>query len=79
MPPVMGVAAFVFSALTVVPYSEVIIAALIPALAYFLCLSLSVVFQARKQNITPIGELTEEMHLTRQDILNLFMILGQFC
>ena len=76
MPPVMGVAAFVLSALTVVPYSEVIIAALIPALAYFLCLSLSVVFQARKQNITPIGELTEEMHLTRQDILNLFMIFG---
>jgi len=76
MPPVMGVAAFVLSALTVVPYSEVIIAALIPALAYFLCLSLSVVFQARKQNITPIGELTEEMHLNRQDILNLFMIFG---
>ena len=76
MPPVMGVAAFVLSALTVVPYSEVIIAALIPALAYFLCLFLSVVFQARKQNITPIGELTEDMHLTRQDILNLLMIFG---
>ena len=33
-------------------------------------------FQARKQNITPIGELTEEMHLGRQDMLNLMMIFG---
>jgi len=74
MPPVMGVAAFVLAALTGVPYNEVIIAAALPALAYFLCLFLSVVFQARKQGIEPIGELTEEMHLERQDIYNLVMI-----
>ncbi|WP_270731666.1 TRAP transporter permease [Shimia sp. Alg240-R146] len=76
MPPVMGVAAFVLAALTVVPYSEVIIAAVIPALAYFSCLFLSVVFQAQKQGITAIGELTEDMHLNRQDMLNLTMIFG---
>lgn len=76
MPPVMGVAAFVLAALTGVPYSKIIIAAAIPALAYFLCLFLSVVFQTRKQGITAIGELTEEMHLSRQDILNLIMIFG---
>lgn len=74
MPPVMGVAAFVLAALTGVPYNEVIIAAALPALAYFLCLFLSVVFQARKQKITAIGELTEDMHMSRQDILNLIMI-----
>ncbi len=74
MPPVMGVAAFILAALTGVPYSEVIIAAALPALAYFACLFLSVVFQARKQGITAIGELTEDMHLGRQDIYNLIMI-----
>ncbi len=74
MPPVMGVAAFLLAALTGVPYNEVIIAAAIPALAYFLCLFLSVVFQARKQGIKPIGELTEDMWIDRQDILNLVMI-----
>ena len=74
MPPVMGVAAFVLAALTGVPYSEVIIAAALPALAYFTCLFLSVVFQARKQGINAIGELTEDMHLARQDIYNLVMI-----
>ena len=76
MPPVMGVAAFILAALTNVPYREVIIAALIPALAYYLCLFLSVSLQSRKQGITAVGELTEDMHLSRQDILNLVMIFG---
>ena len=76
MPPVMGVAAFVLSAMTVVPYREVIIAALIPAVAYFVCLFLSVVFQARKQGIVAVGEKTEDMILDRQDYLNLVMILA---
>ena len=74
MPPVMGVAAFILAALTGVPYNEVIIAAVIPAAAYFLCLFLSVMFQARKQRISAIGELTPEMHMGRQDIYNLVMI-----
>ena len=75
MPPVMGVAAFVLAALTAIPYSEVIIAAIIPAVAYFFCLFLSVAIQARKQNIGAIGKLTDDMHLNRQDRLNLLMIL----
>jgi len=74
MPPVMGVAAFILASLTGVPYSEVIIAAALPALAFFVCLFLSVVFQARKQKITAIGDLTEDMYLSRQDIYNLVMI-----
>jgi TRAP transporter 4TM/12TM fusion protein len=76
MPPVMGVAAFVLAALTAVPYSQVIVAALIPAIAYFFCLFLSVVFQARKQKIEAIGKITPEMQLDRQDWLNLVMIAG---
>ncbi|MGI9450391.1 MAG: TRAP transporter permease, partial [Geminicoccaceae bacterium] len=76
MPPVMGVAAFVLAALTAIPYADVIVAAIIPALAYFFCLFLSVIFQARKQNIQAIGKLTDDMHLSRQDILNLVMIFG---
>jgi len=76
MPPVMGVAAFVLAALTGVPYSQVIIAALIPAIAYFLCLFLTVVFQARKQNIQALGKLTDDMLFARQDYYNLLMIFG---
>ena len=76
MPPIMGVAAFILAALTQVPYREVIIAALIPAIAYFGCLFLSAVFQARKQNIKAIGVITDDMVLDRQDKFNLIMIIA---
>lgn len=76
MPPVMGVAAFVLAAMTVTPYSEVVFAAVIPALAYFGCLFLTVVFEARRQGIEAVGEKTPDMLLTRQDILNLVMIFA---
>ncbi len=76
MPPVMGVAAFVLAAMTVTPYREVIIAAIIPAAAYFGVLFLTVVFQARKQGIEAVGEKTPDMVLNRQDYLNLVMIFA---
>ncbi len=76
MPPVMGVAAFVLAAMTVVPYREVIIAAVIPAIAYFSCLFMTVIFQARKQGIEAVGDKTPDMMLTRQDKLNLVMIFA---
>ncbi|MCB1342306.1 MAG: TRAP transporter fused permease subunit [Pseudooceanicola sp.] len=74
MPPVMGVAAFILSALTAVPYRDIIIAAALPALAYFFCLFLSVVFQARKQGIEKVGEVTDDMRLTRSDYIHLLQI-----
>ena len=76
MPPVMGVAAFVLAVLTAVPYREVIIAAVIPAVAYFFCMFLSAVFQSRKQGIEAIGDVTDDMRLSRVDKLNLIMIFG---
>ena len=76
MPPVMGVAAFILSALTAVPYRQIIIAAIIPALAYFFCLFLSAVFQSRKQGIEAVGEITDDMRLTRNDKIHLLQIFG---
>ena len=74
MPPVMGVAAFILAAMTGVPYRDVIIAATLPAIAYFLCLFLSASFQSRKQGIEAFGELTEDMRVSGQDILHLCQI-----
>lgn len=51
MPPVMGVAAFILTAI-------------LPALGYFLCLFLSASFQSRKQGIEAFGTLTEDMRIT---------------
>jgi TRAP transporter 4TM/12TM fusion protein len=74
MPPVMGVAAFILAALTAVPYGDVIVAATIPAIAYFFCLFLTAMFQSRKQGIEAFGELTEDMLLTRDDLIHLLQI-----
>ncbi len=74
MPPIMGVAAFVMAVLTGVPYREIVIAAIIPALLYFFCLFLSVIFQARKQRIEAVGEVGPEMKLEWRDFLSLLQI-----
>ena len=74
MPPVMGIAALVLASITGIPYSDVIVAAIIPAIAYFVCLFLTVSFQARKQHIQAYGKLTPDMILTGQEKINLLMI-----
>ena len=74
MPPIMGIAAFVLAAMTGVPYRDVAIAAAIPAVAYFVCMFLSVMFQSRKQGIEAVGEVPPEMRLTRRDLLLLSQI-----
>ena len=64
----MGVAAFILAAMTGVPYRDVIIAATLPAIAYFLCLFLSASFQSRKQGIEAFGELTDDMRVTGERV-----------
>lgn len=76
MPPIMGVAAFIMSAMTAVPYREIIIAAIIPAFFYFFCLFLSAMFQSRKQGIEKVGEMTDDMRLTGTDKIHLLQIFG---
>lgn len=51
MPPVMGAAAFIMAEFLQVPYSSVVIAAVIPALLYYAALFLHVDLEAAKQRI----------------------------
>lgn len=51
LPPVMGAAAFVMADLTGIPYSKIIIAALIPGLLYYLSLGVAVYLEASKKNL----------------------------
>lgn len=74
MPPVMGVAAFVLVALTAVPYTKVIIAAFIPAMAFFFSIFLTVMFQARREKVEAMGEVPSDLIMERQDWLNVAMI-----
>ncbi|MEN8833572.1 MAG: TRAP transporter fused permease subunit [Pacificibacter sp.] len=74
MPPVMGVAAFVLVALTAVPYTQVITAAFLPAMAFFFSIFLAVVFQSRRENVQAMREIPEDLVMERQDWINLIII-----
>lgn len=74
MPPVMGVAAFVLVALTAVPYTKVITAAFIPAIAFFLSIFLAVMFQARREKVRAMRIIPDDLVMARQDWLNLIII-----
>jgi TRAP transporter 4TM/12TM fusion protein len=56
MPPVMGAAAFVIAEFLNVPYLEVALAGLFPALIYFFSIFVMVHFEARKRNLATVSK-----------------------
>jgi len=56
MPPVMGAAAFVMADMLGLPYYRIALAALIPALLYFLSVSFMVNFQASKKGLEAVDK-----------------------
>ena len=51
MPPVMGVVAFIMADVTAIPYLQIVVAAILPAVFYYLSLFLVVLVESRKQNV----------------------------
>lgn len=51
MPPVMGAAAFIMAEFLSVPYTTIIVAAIIPAILYYFCIFMSVHFIAKKEGL----------------------------
>ncbi|MFS8631408.1 MAG: TRAP transporter fused permease subunit, partial [Bacillales bacterium] len=51
MPPIMGAAAFIMASYTNTPYSQIMLAAIIPALLYFLGVFLAIHFESKKMGI----------------------------
>lgn len=56
MPPIMGAAAFIIASFLGVPYGQVALAALIPAIVYFACLFFQVDFRAVRLGLRGLGE-----------------------
>ena len=54
MPPVMGAAAFLMAEFLAVPYTTIVMAALIPALLYYVALFIQADLEAAKLNIAPV-------------------------
>lgn len=56
MPPIMGAGAFIMAEITGIAYTDIVIAALIPAVLYFGSIYLMVDFSARKLNLERLPE-----------------------
>ncbi len=68
MPPIMGAAAFLMAEFVGVPYMEVVKAATIPAILYFLGIWFGVHFEARRKNLKgiPREELPKAANIFRE-------------
>ncbi len=55
MPPVMGAAAFLMAEFLQVPYSDVVLAALVPGLLYYVALFIQADLEAGKMGIAPVA------------------------
>ena len=86
MPPIMGAAAFVLAETLGMPYREVAIAAILPAILYFLSVFIMVDCEARKVNLVPLKKdelpdmrkvMTEVGHLIIPILVLLYVLLIQ--
>lgn len=57
MPPVMGAAAFLMAEILQVPYKTVLLAALLPAILYYLSLYVQIDFISRRDNIASLKDI----------------------
>ena len=69
MPPVMGAGAFILATWTNIPYLEVAVAAIIPAVLYYAALLAAIHFRAGRMGIEPEVELDTEPVINRLHLL----------
>ncbi|QUX94938.1 TRAP transporter permease DctM/Q [Marinomonas sp. CT5] len=74
MPPIMGAAALVMADFVGVNYMTVIIAVLVPSIAYYASLFAMIVFESRRLNIKADDEFEGVDKPNKQDYLNLLLI-----
>ena len=73
VPPILGAAAFLMAEITGIPYTQIALAALIPAVLYFITIFAAVHFEAKKKNLR--GLPPEEI----PKALPLLLKRGQLC
>ncbi|MEM8596737.1 MAG: TRAP transporter fused permease subunit, partial [Pseudomonadota bacterium] len=68
MPPIMGAGAFIMAEITGIPYTELVVAALIPAVLYFASIYFMVDFEARRSGLggVPADQLPKIRDLLRR-------------
>ena len=86
MPPVMGVAAFVMAELLGVPYSQIALAGVIPAIAYYVALYILVDLNARKtgigtlpaQTVDTVDPVLPRLHLLTPPVLLIICMMMNY-
>ncbi|SDX82823.1 TRAP transporter permease [Citreimonas salinaria] len=73
MPPIMGAGAFIMAEITGIPYTEIAIAAIIPAVLYFVSVYFMVDFEAAKLGMRGMRE--DELPKFRDMIRRVFLFL----
>ncbi len=84
MPPIMGAGGFIMAELTGLPYSQIMLVSIFPALMYFFSVFLMVHFEAKKHGIVgekstkrPLDILKKEwFYVTPLAVITLFMLMG---
>ncbi|MEM9278400.1 MAG: TRAP transporter fused permease subunit, partial [Pseudomonadota bacterium] len=72
-PPIMGAGAFIMAEITGIPYTELVIAAIIPAILYFVSIYFMVDFEARRLNMR--GMTNEELPKFKELATQAFLFL----
>lgn len=86
LPPIMGAGAFLMAEITGIPYSEIIIYAIIPAVLYFVSVYFMVDFQALKEDLKGvprkllpnIPDLAKKAYLFIPVILLIFLLVSGY-
>ncbi len=84
MPPIMGAGGFIMAELTGVPYSQIMLVAIFPALMYFFSVFMMVHFYAKKNNIVGKRSERKAMDILKSEwyyvmplvIITIFMLSG---
>ncbi|EGL83217.1 TRAP transporter, 4TM/12TM fusion protein [Caldalkalibacillus thermarum TA2.A1] len=86
LPPIMGAGAFLMAEILGIRYSEVILAATIPALLYFISVYFMVDFEARKQGMTglprnqlpKVREIAKKAYLFAPVLILIYMLVNGY-
>jgi TRAP transporter 4TM/12TM fusion protein len=76
MPPIMGAAALVMADYVGVSYLTVVVAVLLPVMAYYASLFAMIMFEARRLGIRPDASADSVAPPSGQDYLNLILVFG---
>ncbi len=84
MPPIMGAGGFIMAELTGVPYSQIMLVALFPALMYFFSVYVMVHYEAKKYNIVGEKSAVSAMEILKKEwfyvlplvVISILMLMG---